>query len=190
MPGERLKKRLSSPQLVSARLVWDRLSPARAVPSQAQPRQAEPKRAKPIPTAPNQTELSRDKQNRAKPTPDCCFEGPAGGGRGPQKWFLLTFSGRLNSFAAIKWTHPYSFVACILQAVMLVAVLARKEICPLSQPAFSGTESSFLIRLISRSSRFSFGGILQGAMYQVIVYTYAYMYSHTYLVKGVELRGD
>ena len=88
MPGERLKKRLSSPQLVWDRLGWDRLSPDRAVPSRAQPRQAEIKGAKPIPTAPNQTELSRDKQNRAELTPDCCFEGPAGGRRGPPKWFV------------------------------------------------------------------------------------------------------
>ena len=71
MPGERLKKRLRSPDLVSGRLGWDRPVPARDEPSRAQPSQAEPNRAKPSPTEPNRTQPSRDEQNRAKQTPYC-----------------------------------------------------------------------------------------------------------------------
>ena len=111
MPGERLKKRLSSPWLVSGRLGWARLGPARAEPSRAQPSQAEPNRAKPSPTEPNLADPSRDKQNQAEPTPYCFLGVPLGILKAPQSVFL-TFSGRTNSLAPIKRTRPntYKFI--------------------------------------------------------------------------------
>ena len=88
MPGERLKKRLSLPWLVSGRLGWARLGPARAEPSRAQPSQAEPNRAKPSPTEPSRADPSRDKQNRAEPTPYCFPGVPLGVLKDPQSHFF------------------------------------------------------------------------------------------------------
>jgi hypothetical protein len=109
MPGERLKKRLSSPRLVSGRLGWARLGPARAEPSRAQPSQAEPNPAKPSPTEPSRADPSRDKQNRAEPTP-YCFVGVPLGVLKPPKVICLTLSGRLNSLPPINQTRPDTLV--------------------------------------------------------------------------------
>jgi len=63
MPGERLKKRLRSPDLGSGRPGWDRPVQARDEPSRAQLSQAKPNRAKLSPIEPNRTQPSRDKHN-------------------------------------------------------------------------------------------------------------------------------
>ena len=121
MPGERLKKRLSSPRLVSGRLGWARLGPARAEPSRAQPSQAEPNPAKPSPTEPSRADPSRDKQTEPSRLL-IVFRGFHWGSQRPPKDIFLTLSGQLNSLPPINQTRPYIYIYMKIQDVILYLI--------------------------------------------------------------------